>query len=173
MNFLKNKHLIIAMLVAPLLAVIAYFSVDHFVSEKPHVAAKGESYKLKANSNCRYKSGICTLENGDVEIELQIKIIDQNKITILLSSVLPLQGAIISLLATNEPEKHIIMTADTDKANSWLATLNAKLDEQSLLRLVINVSDTLYYAQTSTVFVDYETIFSQDNFSMNARLNGN
>ncbi|MES0327310.1 MAG: hypothetical protein ABUK13_03870, partial [Gammaproteobacteria bacterium] len=102
MQFLKNKHLIMAMFIAPTLAVIAYFGVDFIVSEKPHVAVQGESYKLAAKSNCRYKSGICTLENGDVEVKVHAQAMGNNQIKIILSSVVPLQSALISFVGEGE-----------------------------------------------------------------------
>ena len=61
----KNKHFIVALLIAPILAIIAYFGVDIAVSEKPHAAKKGQSYKLVSKSNCRYTSGLCDMENGE------------------------------------------------------------------------------------------------------------
>ena len=42
MPFYKNKHVVVAMLVAPVLALIGYFSVDALVAEKPHAAQAGE-----------------------------------------------------------------------------------------------------------------------------------
>jgi len=69
---LTNKHLIIAMIVAPILAVIAYYGVDRVVSETPHKAVKGQSYPLAAKSNCRYKSGECTLKNGDISLTINV-----------------------------------------------------------------------------------------------------
>lgn len=45
----KNKHLIIALLIAPILSLIAYFGTDLALSEKPHAAKEGESYKLPAS----------------------------------------------------------------------------------------------------------------------------
>ncbi len=42
----KNKHFIIALLIAPILSLIAYFGTDMALSEKPHAAKEGESYKL-------------------------------------------------------------------------------------------------------------------------------
>lgn len=56
-RLLTNKHVVIAMLVAPVLAVIAYFAVDASVSEPPKAAQPGQSYPLAVRSNCRYTSG--------------------------------------------------------------------------------------------------------------------
>ena len=41
---LTNKHVVIALIVAPILAVIAYFATDAAVGEKPHKAQAGKSY---------------------------------------------------------------------------------------------------------------------------------
>ncbi|MBE9561085.1 MAG: hypothetical protein IMF15_09875 [Proteobacteria bacterium] len=165
MHFLKNKHLILAMFVAPALAVIAYFAVDHVVSEKPHAAVQGDSYKLKANSNCRYKSGLCTLENGDVEVMLRIEIIGHDKMLVLLSSALPLQSAVVSLVTDIDISGPIAMRIDSEEADVWSATLHGTPTETSMLRLALNISDTLYFAETSTIFIDYETAFPRENFS--------
>lgn len=61
----KNKHFILALLIAPILSIIAYFGTDMALSEKPHAAKEGETYKLASKSNCRYTSGLCDMENGD------------------------------------------------------------------------------------------------------------
>jgi hypothetical protein len=37
--------------------------------------------------------------------------------------------------------------------------------EQTTLRLVLEISDSIFYAETPVVFADYETTFSRDNFS--------
>ena len=65
--------MILAMFVAPVLAIIAYFATDRIVSEKPHQAQQGNTYKLAAKSNCRYKSGQCTLHNGDVQVNVRVE----------------------------------------------------------------------------------------------------
>lgn len=165
MQFLKNKHLIMAMFITPTLAVIAYFGVDFAVSEKPHVAVQGKSYKLAAMSNCRYKSGICTLENGDVEVKLHAQVMDNNQLKIILSSVVPLQNALISFVAEGGNAEPTAMQADKEQSDIWSVNMNKFTSDQSILRLALNISDTLYYAETTTVFIDYETSFSQDNFS--------
>ena len=165
MQLLKNKHLILAMFVAPALAIIAYFAVDHVVSEEPHSAIQGSSYMLVAKSNCRYKSGICTLENGDVEVKLRVENLGHNQVLVLLSSVLPVQSAIISLVDELDSRAPKSMTLSTEQPDVWSATLYKTPVEGSILRLALNISGTHYYAETTTVFIDYETSFSQKNFS--------
>ena len=169
MNILKNKHLILAMFVAPVLAIIAYFSVDYMVSEKPQAALQGGSYKLAAKSNCRYQSGVCTLKNGDVEVSIRAQRIDAKAVELTMQSELPVQQAIISYVTENfesEPAQMAVLnnpiSADT---SDRVIILQLDDPEKSMLRLALNISDVMYYAETTAVFVDYKTSFSQDNFS--------
>lgn len=166
MQFLKNKHLIMAMFIAPMLAIIAYYSVDYFVSEKPQAAVQGNSYKLAANSNCRYKSGVCTLENGDIEVKLHAEKINSNQIKITLSSLVPLQTAVISFVTKNGVEAEpIVMTASDEQLNVWQANTDGLPSNNDVLRLALNVAGSLYYAEVTTIFINFETSFSRDNFS--------
>lgn len=179
MGFLKNKHLILAMFIAPLLAVIAYFAVDQVVSEKPQAAIEGASYKLVAKSNCRYKSGICTLENGDIEVKLRVEIIDNSRAEVFLSSEIPVQSALISFVddlgyetisrepINFEPINHEprLMVASMEYPDTWSAVIDSVPTEKSILRLALRISDTLYYAETTAIFIEYETSFPRENFS--------
>ncbi|GAL14113.1 hypothetical protein JCM19233_5125 [Vibrio astriarenae] len=38
----KNKHFIVALIVAPILAIIAYFGIDIASVKKPHAAKKAK-----------------------------------------------------------------------------------------------------------------------------------
>ncbi len=169
MQFLKNKHLILAMFVAPMLAIIAYFSVDYFVSETPHAAIQGNSYKLAARSNCRYKSGICTLENGDIEVKLRAESAGYNQFKLSVISAVPVQSVLVSFIDENSSEKEnsppIAMLADTQQLNVWSANIKMFSSDKSLLRLALNISDTLYYAEVTTIFINFETSFPRKNFS--------
>lgn len=170
-----------AMFIAPILAVIAYFAVDTVVSEKPHAALEGTSYQLIAKSNCRYKSGICTLENGDVEVKVRLEVIDGDQAKVFLDSVLPVQHAVISFAddvaddvtddvayekTSSQPVQLRLLREDgAEQTNLWSGVINTVPTSNSIMRLVVNISDTLYYAETVSVFIDYETSFSRQNFS--------
>lgn len=165
MQILKNKHLILAMFVAPTLAIIAYFSVDYIVSEKPQAALQGSSYKLAAKSNCRYQSGMCTLKNGDIEVHLSARRISEQGVELTMHSELPIQKALVSYVTdyiTSAPENMNAATADMD---DWHVTLYLDEPEKSTLRLALNISDSTYFAETTAIFMDYETVFSRENFS--------
>ncbi len=165
MQILKNKHLIMAMFVAPALAIIAYFSVDYMVTEKPKAALPGSSYKLAAKSNCRYKSGACTLKNGDIEVQIRARRVGEKEVVLTLFSELPIKNVIISYVAgdiTTQPEQMNASTADTE---DWHAIVKLDEPENSTLRLAMNIAGSMYYAETTAVFVDFETSFSRENFS--------
>jgi len=165
MNILKNKHMILAMFVAPVLAIIAYFSVDHMVSEKPQAAQQGGTYKLAAKSNCRYKSGACTLKNGDIEVLIRAQRITEKEIELSMSSALPIQQAIISYVDGDYISEPLQIKVFSAESNERRIRLHLDDPEKSMLRLAVNIADVMYYVETTAVFVDYETSFSRDNFS--------
>jgi hypothetical protein len=165
MQILKNKHLILAMFVAPVLAIIAYFSVDYMVSEKPQAASQGRSYKLAAKSNCRYQSGACTLENGDIEVFIRAQRISNKQVELTMRSTLPIQQALLSYVTENIASEPVQMNATAAEMENWQLRLNLPDPEKSTLRLALNIANSIYYAETTAIFIDYETSFSRENFS--------
>lgn len=161
MTVLKNKHLILAMVIAPVLAIIAYFGTDYVVSEKPKPAAAGSSYKLAAQSNCRYQSGACTLKNGDVVLRI-VADHDGRDVSLQLSSELPLDKV---LIAFAEPGAESSPSLLEKTENNWQAKLRAPMSAEALMRVAVNIGNTHYYAETPAVFIDYSTGFSRDNFA--------
>lgn len=160
---LKNKHLILAMFITPVLAILAYFATDYMVSEKPQMAQQGEVYKLAANSNCRYQSGVCTLKNGDIEVSVRAQRIDNNQLELFVSSELDIQSALALFVNGREENKSKPIAMKAESKNSWKTTLNQNEGENTL-RLALGIDGSLYYAETTAVFIDYKTTFSQDNF---------
>ena len=165
MNVLKNKHLILAMFVAPVLAIIAYFSVDYMVSEKPQAAMQGRTYKLAAKSNCRYQSGVCTLKNGDIEVQIRARRVDQKAVELNMHSELSIQKAVISYVADDIASDPVMMNTSSTDVSDWQVRLNLPDPQNTQLRLALNIADSMYYAETTAVFIDYETSFSRENFS--------
>jgi hypothetical protein len=165
MSIFKNKHIILAMFVAPVLAIIAYISVDHMLAEKPEAAQQGATYKLAARSNCRYQSGACTLNNGDVEIHIKARRIDDRSVELGVSSQLPLQHAVISFVTDDLASEPTVMDAASAGTGDWRVMLALDDPASSTLRVAFNISDAVYYAETTAIFVDYETSFSRELFS--------
>jgi hypothetical protein len=166
MSILKNKHVVLAMFVAPILAIIAYFATDYIVSEKPDRVQHGQSYKLAAKPNCRYQSGQCTLHNGDVEVNVQVERVTDSAIKLILQSNLPLQNALASFADDDtEAVQPSTMYRVGAESNTWNAEFDRVDAEKSTLRLALEISGSIFYAETPAVFIDYETTFSRDNFS--------
>ena len=149
MGFLTDKHVVVALLAAPVLALGAYFAAS-FVVETPTIkAGAGDSFPLAAKSNCRRPSPVCTLANGDVKIDLrQVSAIDINAIGLEVQSDLPVEGARFALVdgAGNEVQSG-------ESAGGVMAIDAARLQEAVGLRLVVQLAGTLYFAETAVTFL--------------------
>lgn len=165
MNFFKNKHLLLAMFIAPVLALIAYFATDHVVSEKPHAAMQGNSYKLAAKSNCRYQSGQCTLQNGEVEVNVRVERIQGSLNELILQANMPLQAALVSFVVGDDETEPAVMQRAVSEENTWHARFELVEPEKSTLRLALELADTVFFAETPAIFIDYDTSYSRKNFS--------
>ncbi|WP_162063543.1 hypothetical protein [Vibrio taketomensis] len=157
----KNKHIIIALLVAPILSIIAYFGTDLALSEKPHAAKEGQSYKLLSKSNCRYTSGICDMENGEFKIKFRSENLTNNKLELSLTSAFPLEGIKVALV--DDPEqsaKPLDMQSNSKDGKNWSINLPAPASEESWLRVAAQADGVVYYGDTQTAFVKYETLLS-------------
>ncbi|MBA5764322.1 hypothetical protein H2O73_18340 [Vibrio sp. 404] len=158
----KNKHIIIALLIAPVLSIIAYVGTDMALSEKPHAAKEGQNYKLLSKSNCRYTSGLCDMENGEFKIKFRSEKLTGNQLELSMTSVFPLEAIKLSLV--NNPEengKPIDMQPSSKDGKSWHVTLPAPASAESWLRVVVQADSVLYYGDTQTAFVKYETLLSE------------
>lgn len=163
MPVFKNKHLIIALLVAPLLAIISWFAVDYMVAERPQAAKSGGYYPLVAKSNCRYQSGACTLKNGDIELNFMAKRINDSTVELTLQTHNPATEVLVSFSEADESPTPLMMSTDLDNADRWHAKIPVGNTENSAFRIAASIGSAGYYAETSALFVDYETSFSREN----------
>ncbi len=153
MNFLKNRHLMIATLVAPVLAVLAYFAIGAMVGEKPHVAEEGQSYQLVEKPNCRYSSGNCGLKNNDFELTLNVEWLDDRRVHLMLKSVFPLDGVKVALVENEADEKPPVdMRPLSNDGLSWSLDMALPDPEQSRLRLVASSNRSFYFGDVATKF---------------------
>ncbi|WP_038175099.1 MULTISPECIES: hypothetical protein [Vibrio] len=158
----KNKHLIIALLIAPILSIIAYFGTDVALSEKPHAAQEGKSYKLAAKSNCRYTSGLCDMNNGEFKVQFRSEKVTAQSLDLSLKSAFPLEGVKLSLVAQQEQiAQPLDMQATDSSGKKWFISLPTSASEESWLRVAIQADGALYYGETQTPFVRYETLFTE------------
>ncbi len=140
------------MLVAPVLAIIAWFGVDQIVAEKPHAAKPGAAYSMLARSNCRYDSGQCDLVNGDFELTLRPVDASTAGVSIELVSKHALQSATLGL-AHASPSA---MGAADATGMRWTVAVPQPVPVDSVLRIAVIAEGTTYYAEVPVVFLRIE-----------------
>lgn len=164
MSLFKNKHVLIAMIVSPVLAVITYFAVDYVVKEKPQAALEGQSYPLIAKSNCRYLSGKCNLENSDFKASLKVEPVN-GQASLLLDVNHPLEGVIVGITQQGDDiqqAKPTPMISQDGSNQNWVLPLGFEVDGTTTLAIAISANGAQYFGETRMAFSKYETIFKED-----------
>lgn len=151
MNVFKNKHVVAAMIITPVLAIIAFIATDKVVSEKPHTAKVGESYELIARSNCRYTSGVCTLKNGNFMLDIEFQLPDK---IFTVKSNHPLQGVKVGF---DKDEPIELQKSDATQTN-WVGAIDETVLESNTFQLVAKANDSLYFAENSMGFKERKTL---------------
>ena len=149
----KNKHVVIAMLVAPVLSIMAWFAVDYFLSERPHAAKEGAAYTLIAKSNCRYDSGQCDLENADFELNIRPMSVTSSSVQLELTSAFPLQSATLGLVNNDIPAAPAAMRATSGQALHWTARIDRPSGESSTIRVAVTSDGSTWYAESPVIFL--------------------
>jgi hypothetical protein len=153
LSFLKNKHLLIATLTAPILGLLSYFAVDHFVGEKPHVAEAGQSYLLVEKPNCRRSSGACGLKNSDFELDLSYERRSGGRLLLKLESGFPLDGVMIAVGAgESEQDQPVQMQPTGSDHLTWSLDIANPDPEYHRLYLVASSGQSFYYGDVATKF---------------------
>ena len=145
---LRNRHVIIALLVTPVLAVLAWIGVGQLAGEKPAPAEPGRAYPLVEQPNCRYASGACDLRNADLELRITLGEGSEPQVTI--TSSHPLERVQLAL-ATGEGSD---LPGDLAPAaeGRWEGRLRARPVVGDRLRLVAQGAGAFYYGEVATAF---------------------
>jgi len=164
MSFFKNKHLVVAMLVAPVLAILAWYAIDALVGEKPSPAEAGQSYPLVEKPNCRYGSGACELGNADFELRLSTRSLGAGRVELELQSEFPLQGVVVSLVANDQEETppQAMQLRSTD-GTAWSIDIPRPDPERHRLRLAASAQGSVYYGDAATKFTGSVTAGKPDD----------
>jgi hypothetical protein len=153
LSFWKNKHLLLATLMAPILGLLTYFAVDHFVGEKPHAAEAGQSYLLVEKPSCRHGSGFCGLKNADFELTLTYERPKPDRLLLKLGSEHPLEGVMIAV-GTSETEQNqpVPMQRMSNDNLTWSLEIANPDPENHRLYLVASAGQSFYYGDVATKF---------------------
>ena len=153
MKFFKNKHILTATLVAPVLALMGYFAVNALVGETPHAAEEGQSYQLVEKPNCRYSSGNCGLKNGEFELKLSTEELDDDRLLLMLKSVFPLDGVKVALIENEAAEERPVdMRPMGDDGLVWSLDIARPDPELDRLHLVVSSNQSLYFGDVAMKF---------------------
>ena len=147
-----NKHVIIAMIVCPILAILAWYAVGNLIGEQPQLAQPGNSYPMVEKSNCRYESGTCNLENEDFKLTL----VYQDGLSgplLLLRSSHPLDGVVLGVGLTDVEGAPSVMRASDGRGQEWRLTIGAAPGPDERIRLVAMAGGSSYFADASTLFL--------------------
>jgi hypothetical protein len=146
--FFTNKHVVIAMLVSPVLAILAWFAVGHYAGEKPSAAAVGESYPLVAKSNCRYDSGRCELENADFKLAVELKGME-----LVVQSAHSLKGLMVAVGESGRELAPTPMARSDSEGMSWRHQLKAVPTSEERIYLVASTAENTYFGDAATAFI--------------------
>lgn len=159
----KNKHVITALIVTPILSVMGYFAADYFVSERPHQAKSGHSYQLVQLPNCRYASGQCGLKNGNFKVVVTGDAEQSGGLSLSLESEFALDNVYVSVVSeVDKDEAPMQMKTLSDDRKSWQVSLFAANAIEQSLHLAVTTGGVIYYAETGMTFLNYETSFEKD-----------
>lgn len=155
MNALKSKHMVVAVIVAPILAVMSYYGVGYLFGEKPHVAREGQSYPMVEKPNCRYHSGRCGLKNADFELELSVAERGADGMLIRLESAHVLEGVMLATARADgsEPEPAPMQQADREGL-AWTMQIAVPDPAHDRLQLVAAAGHSYWFGDVSTAFTE-------------------
>ncbi|MEM6582536.1 MAG: hypothetical protein AAF699_14755 [Pseudomonadota bacterium] len=148
---MSSKHIVTALLVAPVLALLAWFITGKFSAEQPHAARGGEAYPLVEKSNCRRSGGTCDLVNEQFRVTLSAT--SDNK-TLVLSASHPLEGVLVEIGTDSEAPSPEPMAQVDNSAMQWRLSLAFKPSSQQAIRLAAVANGAQYFAETTAVFLN-------------------
>jgi hypothetical protein len=149
-----NKHVITALLVAPILAIIAWFGVDYIVAEKAQPAEPGTMYPLVARSNCRYDSGQCDLANRDFKLSIRPVKLEENEKILSLQPEFVLEQVKLALVVGGSEVVGIAAATQTPEGDTlWIINIPAHADPDAALRVAVTAQESIYFAEVPVVFM--------------------
>ena len=144
----KNKHVIVALIVAPILAILSWYATGFIVDEKEHAMKDGAIYTLVVKPNCRWESGKCTLSNSDLKIDITGKY-TSHTLELDITSLVPLSDIKIAYDKKDKPQSMVYNT----KKDIWQGILDLKYKTQ-FINAVFVINNTVLYAQFPTTFLN-------------------
>jgi hypothetical protein len=152
----KNKHVVVALIVAPILSILAWYAVGNLIGEKPKAAERGMTYKLVARSNCRYASGSCSLHNADFELTLEPEMLAASSVALTMTSSHALQSAALGLSDGDSAPAPSPMTRTADDGTRWQGLLPRPQSPDAQIRVAVTAQGATWYAEVPVAFLETE-----------------
>jgi hypothetical protein len=146
-----DKHIIVALLITPVLAILAWFAMDQVVGEKARPALAGSSYPLAEQSNCRYSSGRCELVNGDFKLVFEMLAGE-----LLLASSHPLDGVLLSVKSPELNLPPVTMNATDQNKLHWRISLARTPRASERIRVAVRAEGSAYFGEASITWMAAE-----------------
>ena len=149
-----NMHVDIALIVTPVLAVLAWFATGKLAGERPHKAVPGTSYPLVEKSNCRYPSGACDLQNE--QFRLRLAPLGEGSRELVLIASHALDGVVMGVGLPDEETQPVAMRAVDGQGLEWRLVLGSQPRPEQRIRLVAMAGGSSYFADAATAFLQAE-----------------
>jgi hypothetical protein len=154
---LSNRNLVVAVLVAPVLAILGWWAVGEFTGEKAQSAQEGRTYPLLEKSNCRWASGLCDLENVDFRLVLTYEEDDSGHYLAVRASH-TLQGILVTVGPSESELSPVAMTAIGEQGTQWRMAVDGRPEAQVRIRLVARASGSTWFGDASAKFLQSEVV---------------
>jgi len=147
-----NKHVVIALIVGPILAILAWVGVGQIAGEEAAVAVAGQSYPLVEKSDCRYESGHCRLENEDFKLILRLEQRGLDALLVL-ESEHALEGVLLSVAEPGSDINPAAMRASSAQNLEWVIPVADVPAPQQRIYLVASSGGVQYFGDAATLFI--------------------
>jgi hypothetical protein len=160
MKFFTNKHVIASLIIAPILAILAWFLVDDWVADDALKAEKGIPYPLVAKSNCRWPSGYCYFENEDVEIKITTDTQNFGQNKLMVRSEIPMTNINFALVTNpDEMSNQMAMRPIDNTYQQWESDVINIMD-QMYLQFLFVINESKFHGQAPTTFIYKEPVYN-------------
>lgn len=151
----KNKHVVVALIVAPILSIMAWYAIGQLAGEKPAAAEPGKTYKLVARSNCRYASGSCDLHNAGFQLTIEPDMLTASSVALTMTSSHALQGAALGLVESSTAEgEPSPMTPSGNDGMRWQGLIPRPASSDQRIRVAVIAQGATWYAEVPVIFLE-------------------
>ena len=104
-------------------------------------------------SNCRYASGQCDLENADFKLSIRPGMVSASSVALTLAASHELQSAAMGLVDGENAEPPSPMTRTNEAGTEWQGLLPGPSSDEAHIRIAVTANDATWYAEVPVVFI--------------------